>query len=175
MKALLLLFRFKSIGALRSWWRACKSFHGAARAIATILFMGLLVVPMFAAVLQSGDADLPEEAATYAKFAIDTLFPLCIAFFFFIGLISPKSSESLNFQPAEIDFLFSAPFTRKQLLIYKLLSMVSQQSSFNGKPTSLYLWSVNRFLSMVSQQASLNGEPTSLHLWSVNRFLCTMK
>ena len=124
MNSLWLLFRMHSRGGLRRWWRSCKSIHGAIRAVFTILFCLLLSVPLLMVGLNDvGSAK--EELISGTQYLFHNIFPLMIAFFFMVGIFSPKSSDSLNFTPAEIDQLFSAPFSRKQLLVYKLAGIVT--------------------------------------------------
>lgn len=60
-----------------------------------------------------------------ARQAPDTLresLPLALLGYCLLSIVSGTDQRGINFAPAEVDFLFSAPFTRRQLLVYKLAS-----------------------------------------------------
>lgn len=59
------------------------------------------------------------------------VFPLALLGFCLINLITTAGERAVAFSPAEVDFLFPGPFTRRQLLGYKLL-----KSSFAALLTS---------------------------------------
>jgi hypothetical protein len=46
--------------------------------------------------------------------------PLALLGYCLLSVLSGADRRGIHFTPAEIDFLFSAPFTRRQLLVYKL-------------------------------------------------------
>ncbi len=48
--------------------------------------------------------------------------PLLLAAFTIFSLLASSGENAIAFQPAEVDLLFPGPFTRRQLLAYKLLS-----------------------------------------------------
>lgn len=48
--------------------------------------------------------------------------PLILAAFVFLALFASSGDNAIAFQPAEVDLLFPGPFTRRQLLAYKLVS-----------------------------------------------------
>lgn len=52
------------------------------------------------------------------------VFPLAMLGFALLHVIQGSAQKSIHFQPAEVDFLFSGPFTRRQLLLYKLAATV---------------------------------------------------
>ena len=136
MNALLLRFRMRSRGAFKLLWRSCKTLEGAVRAFFTVGFLSLLLFPL-AAVSFATDRPTTEQIQD-VRFATENFIPLAIAFGLLVAFISPKSDTTLNFQPAEIDFLFTAPFTRRELLIFKLLGLATSTAVFSLIFTCLF-------------------------------------
>lgn len=52
--------------------------------------------------------------------ALRTVLPLVLLGYCVLSIFSSIVQGGIRFTPAEVDFLFSAPFTRRQMLIYKL-------------------------------------------------------
>ena len=52
---------------------------------------------------------------------VRTLFPMWLLGICVLNLVTSAGERAVAFAPAEVDFLFPAPFTRQQLLAYKLL------------------------------------------------------
>jgi hypothetical protein len=57
----------------------------------------------------------------YAPTSITTTAPAMILMVSVLNLLSSAGERAVTFTPAEVDFLFPGPFTRRQLLIYKLV------------------------------------------------------
>lgn len=85
--------------------------------------------------------------------------PIVLALFVTLRLVLAAGSAALAFSPAEMDFLFPGPFTRRQLLVYKLLGGIAgaallsivftaQVRNFSGSWLSGYLALVLSFLLM---------------------------
>lgn len=51
--------------------------------------------------------------------------PFAIGMLCLMAILVPESKISFNFKPAEIDVLFSGPYTRRQVVTYKLLGLLS--------------------------------------------------
>jgi hypothetical protein len=56
---------------------------------------------------------------------LERLGPLGLLGISVMNLLVSTGERVISFRPAEVDFLFPAPFTRRQLLAYKLVSMIS--------------------------------------------------
>lgn len=122
MSALIQLFRMQAYGAFRHWCRSFQTVNGAVRGSFAVAFLFLLLVPLFAFRIFS-TREFPQEYIERCRFGIENVFPLFILFMLFTAIGKPNSTQSLDFQPAEIDFLFTAPFSRRALLSYKLLGI----------------------------------------------------
>lgn len=123
-KALWLLIGLQSKGWLRKVGRSLRTVHGALLA----LFGLLILVPWFLSVIltsQEASGVSPDAIRRYGP-------PGLIAYCLLIALIS-SGERALYFSPGEVNFLFPAPFTRRQLLIYKIAI-----SMFLGLLTSLF-------------------------------------
>lgn len=125
MAALWLLFRLKSKAAFRNLWRDCKSFSGAVRAVFTIGFVIAMCSPFVVLMIKMPEEQIPVQYFENARFVADNILPLAIGWFVFVSVGSLRTSHSLQFSLAEIEFLFTGPFTRRQLLVYKLLGILT--------------------------------------------------
>ena len=105
-------------------WRSCKTPEGAVRAVFTVGFISLLLTPIFAISLSSDQHPLFENAEP-TRYAINNFLPFIISLGLFVALLAPMKDQTLNFSQAEIDWLFTGPFTRRDLLIYKLFGVVT--------------------------------------------------
>ncbi len=122
MQALWLLFRMRSAAAIRRHWRQCKTIEGFIKTLFTFAFLSMLCVPTLVGFLQS-DGPIPPEYIDKTRAVVSNLLPCFIGVMFYFTLVTPKSSETLEFSQPEIDFLFSGPFSRKELLAYRLLGV----------------------------------------------------
>lgn len=76
---------------------------------AMLLWVGMTVMSTFYSPRQPNDA-------------VRDLGPLLLGAFVIISLLTTSGEAAIAFQPAEVDILFPGPFTRRQLLLYKLMS-----------------------------------------------------
>ncbi len=118
-RALIKLFILKSKGNVRKIVRSLKSPR---RAICTIFGGGMMCLWLAQSVFFGVFSD--------AKLSIDssriiTYSSLGVMLFSLIPLVKGTGARAgvMHFTLSEVDFLFPAPFTRKQVLAYKLLSM----------------------------------------------------
>lgn len=94
------------------------------------IFVGLLMAFGFAVMLVPAAiaAFMPRPAPTPAMLAIQArtiaLMPFAILGFVLLAMVRASGDTALAFLQAEVDFLFPAPFTRRQLLFYKLAQRV---------------------------------------------------
>lgn len=111
-RALRLLMWLQLRGVLRRLVRRTKSVRGA-----IFFLLGLILIGAWFAQAIVGMVFLRRAPASAEQFL--TWGPLGLLGLVLVVLAS-GSESSLAFRPAEIDFLFPAPFSRRQLLIYKL-------------------------------------------------------
>jgi hypothetical protein len=126
--ALLLLIRKQLRGFLR------RQFTGGStkRTVFTILGIGAFILWLgsigLSAAFQKGKA--PEE--------ISAFLPLYLTGFALLPIIFGNDDRAIAFTPAEIDFLFPGPFSRRDLVLYKMLKLVLS-SIFGGVILSIWL------------------------------------
>ena len=120
MKALLFLSRLKSVGAFRQLWRSFKTPEGAIRSAFTLLFGLVLCLPLAATFFSQSSTPQATEIAIYI---VGNVFPFALAFVCIA--FSQQSTNSLDFSQSEIDILFTGPFSRSELLVYKLLGILT--------------------------------------------------
>ena len=97
--------------------RILRGMRSPRRAFMT-LFTFALMAFYFVSILFAFLTESPE-------FAIDSeivraWLPVGLMIFFLVSLVSPATQSPLAFLPAEINFLFPGPFTRRELVLYRL-------------------------------------------------------
>ena len=55
---------------------------------------------------------------------VRTIFPIWLLMICVLNLLTSAGDRAIGFTPPEVDFLFPGPFTRRQLLGYKLVKSV---------------------------------------------------
>jgi hypothetical protein len=111
--ALWLLLRLRLVGVLRRWGRSLRTMKGLLLAlVGSLLYLPMLLTTVFAPRVQ-----LPAQLAMIRRFGALGLFGFCV-----LNLILTSDERAVYFAPAEIEFLFSGPFRRRQLLLYKMVS-----------------------------------------------------
>ncbi|MGP0065293.1 MAG: putative ABC exporter domain-containing protein [Isosphaeraceae bacterium] len=115
--ALFKLLLLSNKAALRRTFRGVKSVRGALLLLFTVGFVAMMIVPQIVAAIAMRShpealnfADKVEPYASLALLAMAMLF-----------VFTSAGEKAIYFSPAEVDFLFPAPFTRHELLIYKLV------------------------------------------------------
>jgi hypothetical protein len=111
-RALWLLLRLRSWGWLRRLGRRMYSLKGAALAIVGLL---VFVVWLLPAVLLTPPASA-EHLELVRRFGPLVMFALCL-----LNVVTSAGEKAIYFSPAEVNFLFAGPFSRRQLLAYKLV------------------------------------------------------
>jgi hypothetical protein len=109
-------------GALRRTVRGARTFRGAF----LLLFMiGFVMMGLLPSLFMVNATRAPGVAPQLAGLA-EPYLPLMILGFCLLMILGPAGSGlAFSFRPAEVDFLFPAPFRRRELLIYKLTEMLS--------------------------------------------------
>src|SRR6187431_170382 len=111
MRALLLLNWLNIRGKLRRSVRGARSVKGA-----LFLALGAFVLLLWIgpAVLSAQVVQRTDPQRTLV------ILPLILLAMFVSNLVTSAGERAVAFSPAEVDLLFAAPFTRRQLLIYKI-------------------------------------------------------
>ena len=111
--ALGLLLRLRLVGFLRRWGRSLRTMKGLLLAlVGSLLYLPMLLTTVFAPRVQ-----LTAQLAMIRRYGALGLFGFCV-----LNLILTSDERAVYFAPAEIEFLFSGPFRRRQLLLYKMVS-----------------------------------------------------
>ena len=126
--ALLMLLRLQHRGQLRRIWLMVKTPRKAIFLVATVAWAVLIIGPSFvmAFAMDRGDSML-----------IRTFGPLALLVLCMGNLIFTGGERAVHFKPAEVYLLFSGPFSRRDLLIYKVIQF-ALGSLFGSLLISLY-------------------------------------
>ena len=109
------LLRLRFRGRVRSMFRGLKTLRGA-------LFFAIGVV-VFAMWLGPSLAMVFIGAQVHGQFNPDlvrTMVPLALVALCGLTILNSAQQRAMHFTAAEIDFLFAGPFTRRELLVFKL-------------------------------------------------------
>ena len=106
------LFRLRFRAALRQTFRGLKTVRGAILTVLGVAVFAAWLGPSLAMAVRA-----PVEPNTEGFRAG---FPLAMLGFTLLYALQALAQKGVNFTPAEVDFLFSAPITRRQLLLYKI-------------------------------------------------------
>ena len=97
----------------RGMRRQMRTVRGAIYTLLLVLVFGLMLVPSVITAWQSPplDPELPRA-----------LLPPAMLAMFLMILLTGGLDAGVHFQPAEVDLLFPGPFTRRQLLLYRIVN-----------------------------------------------------
>jgi hypothetical protein len=114
--ALFKLLWLSTKAAFRRALRGARTVRGALLLLFSMGFLALMVVPqVMTALTMSGRQEAARIAEMSELFAPFGLLLLALLFMF-----TAAGERAFYFTPAEVDFLFAAPFARRDLLLYKL-------------------------------------------------------
>src|SRR3954454_16664437 len=113
--ALLLLVRLRLRGRLRAFGRSLTTFKG----LAMFLVAAVFFVPWLTTALVAAPPATAAHVETVRRYG-----PFFLLVYTAINLLTALPDRAVFFDPAEVNFLFAGPFTRRQLLAYKVASMV---------------------------------------------------
>jgi hypothetical protein len=103
--------------SIRRTFRGARTVRGAFLVLFTFGVLALMIVPSLVGAAFMRSAQGVPQFATW----IEPYLPLAILGFCLLLIFGPAGEMAISFTPAEIDFLFAAPFSRRELLIYKLV------------------------------------------------------
>lgn len=133
--SLWLLAKLQLNGTVRRFRRSLKTVRGALLTIFALIMLSMMILPS----LLAGDQFIGQWGlvSTYGPFML-------FAYTLFL-MFSSIGEQAIHFTPSEVDFLFPAPFTRRQLLSYRLatnLLTVLGMSFFVGLMGRVYVSNV---------------------------------
>jgi Putative ABC exporter len=118
--ALLRLIVLSIKSAFRRAFRGARTFKGAFLILFTMGVLLMSVGPsLIAAVSMRTLPGMPQLSGL-----VEPYLPIFILGSCLLIVIGPASETAILFTPAEVDFLFPAPFHRRELLIYKLAKLL---------------------------------------------------
>lgn len=132
--SLLLLIRMQFYGMWRKFVRGLQSPRKAIFSIVALLWMMLAFGPTLWRSLQTQQAR-PEY--------LDIFVPLFLLLICTASLFSSAAQKAIQFQPCEVDLLFSAPYSRRELLTYKILNALFR-SIFTALLISIFILQYSR-------------------------------
>jgi hypothetical protein len=167
-RALWLLIGFQARGWLRALGRKLRSVQGI---LLAALGLFIFIPWIFALVAQPG-AGLPAES-------VRTYGPAYLLGYCILNVLLSSGERAIYFSPAEITFLFTGPFTRRQLLAYKVALTL-----LYALPTTVFLsavmhvhspWFLAAFVGLLLMSAfmQLFGMAVSLAAGSIGARLVT--
>ena len=109
----LLLLSTKAV--FRRMFRGARSVRGAFLIVFTLGFLALMIGPSLAVASMRGRPGGPVMTGWVDPYLSLMLFGLSLMFVF-----TAAGERALYFTPSEVDFLFAAPFQRRELFLYKL-------------------------------------------------------
>ncbi|QGJ69883.1 Hypothetical protein PBC10988_15700 [Planctomycetales bacterium 10988] len=114
------LFRLISLrvqGVVRRIFNGLHTVRGLAFLVLGLGVLGVWIAPLL--LLQTVDTLIPVDGRSLGDIIPAGLFVACVL------TVLLGDDTSIRFQPAEVDFLFSAPIPRRDLITFKLLSHVA--------------------------------------------------
>jgi Putative ABC exporter len=118
--ALFKLFVLSLKSGFRKAFRGAKTVKGAFLTLFTMGVLFMAVGPsVFVAVFLRGQNSMPNFGGWAEPYL-----PMIILAFSLLIIFGPAGEMAIAFTPAEVDFLFPAPFERRELLNYKLAKLL---------------------------------------------------
>lgn len=112
--ALWRLLRLQWGARWRSMRRQMRTVRGVVYSVLMLVVFGLMLVPSAIVAWQSPPVDPGVPRA---------LLPPAMLALFLMTLLTGGIDTGVHFQPAEVDLLFPGPFSRRQLLLYRIVNM----------------------------------------------------
>jgi ABC-type transport system involved in multi-copper enzyme maturation permease subunit len=119
--ALWKLYRLQVRGSIRSMGVKLKSVRGALLAVFTLLVFGMMIGPSLLMALKVDRAEVTGHSAN----SLCEVIPVAMLLFVVMSIVTSLGERAIYFSPSDVDFLFPAPFSRRQILLHKILSSVT--------------------------------------------------
>lgn len=107
---------------IRAWFRRIGSNLRTVRGILLTVVVGLLMLFWFGTVLWQAIIVSQKPQATAASGWVERFGPFLLLLYCAWSVIGSPSQSPVNFTLPEVQFLFAGPFSRRQVLTYKLVS-----------------------------------------------------
>ena len=145
--ALFKLIALSTKSTFRRTFRGAKTVRGAFLLLFTISLMVLWLTPtVIATATLRGREGVPHFSGMAETYLPLIIMALCLLF-----VVTSAGEKAIAFSPAEVDFLFPAPFHRRELLIYKLSKTVL------GLVFATFLFSISFLLFLSSWPSAFVG------------------
>ena len=115
--ALWKLYRLRVRGSLRSIGGKLRSPRGAALAVFTLLVFGAMLGPNLVMAFTLGRQSMAGRSTEGFR----EVLPVMMLVMVVLNVVTSLGERALYFSPSDVDFLFPAPFQRRQILVYKIL------------------------------------------------------
>jgi hypothetical protein len=125
--ALWKLYRLRTRGSVRALARKFKSRRGAAMALFTLLVFGMMLGPNLVLAFTLGRTGVLARSGVLARTGdlLGEAVPVMMFLLAVLGVVTSPGGRALYFLSSEVDFLFPAPFSRRQILVYKILGNIT--------------------------------------------------
>jgi hypothetical protein len=123
--ALWKLFGLRIRGSVRAIAVKLKTPKGAALGLFSLLLFGMMIGPNLALAFAPGRPGVPFGAEFLRE-----IVPPMMLLFVVLNCVSSIGERALYFTPSEVDFLFPAPFSRREILVFKILGSVTMAIYF---------------------------------------------
>jgi hypothetical protein len=135
--ALWKLYRLRIRGSIRSIVGKFKSRRGAALVLFTLLFLGMMLGPSLLMTFRLRRMEGMDAGAD----SFGAMIPVVMLLYVAMAILTSLGERAIYFSPSDVDFLFPAPFSRRQILLYKILGNVTAAIYIALiMPTSLARW-----------------------------------
>lgn len=114
-RSLWVLMKLRCGALLRRW----KKTMSRPKGIVMVVITAMLFVPWIFSIIMTSQMDVKPPIAQIQRFGPVGLFVFTVA-----SLLFSAGEQSLYYSPAEVTFLFAGPYRRRQLLGYKLMTML---------------------------------------------------
>lgn len=118
--ALWRLYWLRVRGSVRSMAGRLKSVRGAVLAVFTLLLLGMMLGPNLVMASRFSPGGMMGGAD-----ALRDVVPPIMLLYVVLSIVTSLGERAICFSPSAVDFLFPAPFSRRELLVYKILGSVT--------------------------------------------------
>jgi hypothetical protein len=108
---------------IRGWLRRMSQRLSRPRGVLNGLFL-LLMLGSWVVVIVFSKVSGALEKFEFVGDAAAEVLPLALMVFSFLIVVKSSGESAIIFSPSEIDFLFSGPFSRRELLVFKLSTSI---------------------------------------------------
>ncbi len=120
--ALIHLIRLQYRGKIRNGIQKLKTLRGAFYFVMMLLMFGFWLGPQIAVMIMQANENPERFRQSAENFRL--FFPYGMLVFCLASVVFSSAEKAIYFKPNEIDFLFPGPFHRRELLIYKIITLL---------------------------------------------------